>query len=160
MNDQTSSTILAAIIGAIVGAVIQSFLPPYSLRLLFSRNPNNRSLVGYIDSYWGPAEETHRFHEVIIISKQRGTMVWGKATRDDEPDKSWDVEGRYDGDYIQMLYFPSKESPNKDFLDYGCYFLKKNTTGIFCGFSTGFGPDEENGKDSLSTDYHEMIRRR
>lgn len=161
MDNETKLAIIAAIIGAIVGAIIQSLLIPNLITIFFSRIKKKESLAGVWDSYWGPTEkESHKFHEVINIKKQKGNRIWGRATRQEEPDKVWDIEGRYDRDYIQMHYFPSKEAKDKDFLDYGSYFLKRNAIGVFCGFSAGFGPDEVNGHDNLSTSYHEMSRRK
>jgi hypothetical protein len=144
--------------GVIVGAIIQSLTPPNALKLLLTRTPKRKSIVGDWDSFWGPtAQEVRKYRETITITAQRGDSVWGKAVRPDEPDKAWDIEGRCEGDYIQMLYFPAKEAKDRDFQDYGSYFLKKKANGVYSGFSTGFG---KRGEDSLSTDFHEMVRRK
>jgi hypothetical protein len=62
---------------------------------------------------------------------------------------------------LQMFYSPSRSSKDTDFQDYGCYFLKKRSRGAeYEGRSTGFGPSDKTGKDELSVDHHEMIKRK
>lgn len=160
MSSEFALTLLIGLICAVVGAIVQALIPPNALSLVFSGTPKRKSIVGEWDSWWGPTPDKVRTsYETISITKQRGDRVWGKSTRPDEPDKVWDIEGRCDGDYIQMHYFPAKESRNRDFLDYGCYFLKRKAKGIYVGFSAGFGPSEMDGEDSLSTDYHKIERK-
>jgi hypothetical protein len=155
------SAIWAAVIvacGAIIGAVVQALLPPNSLSRLFSRTDKRKSLVDEWDSFWGQSlGDVRKNRETITITSQIGDRIWGKASRVNEPDKAWNIEGRCEGDYIQMLWFPAKEAKDKDFQDYGCYFLKKKANGVYAGFSCSFG---KGGEDNLTTDNHEMVRRR
>jgi hypothetical protein len=164
MNDIILSAIIvggSTIIGALIGAVIQARLPTNDLTLWLTRTPKRKRILGTWNSYWGPTpDKVREYNEVITITRQKGERVWGKAIRLNEPSKTWDIEGRVEGEFLQMLYFPAKESTNTDFLDYGCYILKKQASGKFTGFSTGFGPSETTGEDSLSTDCHEMVRRK
>jgi hypothetical protein len=61
-----------------------------------------------------------------------------------EPDKEWEIEGRYDGHLLQLFWYPSQSSPNKYFRDYGCYFFEELTDGSFEGYAVGL--DWETGK--------------
>lgn len=155
------SAIWAAIIGVfgiIIGIIVQALLPPNSLSLLLSRTDKRKSLIDEWDSFWGPSlADVRKNREIITITNQKGDRIWGKASRENEPDKAWNIEGRCEANYIQMLWFPAKEAKDQDFQDYGCYFLKKKASGVYAGFSCSFG---KGGEDNLSTDHHEMARRR
>jgi hypothetical protein len=153
-----NSTIIAAIIGLVgivVGAILKEVLPK-----LLSRGPKGHSLLGDWDSSWGPFPSGPLTqYETLTIHQQRGFTIAGTSTRAEQPDKKWKVEGRYDGTFLQMYYFPSKDSKDTDFLDYGCYFLKRKAAGNFEGYSTGFGAyDEEISKEGITADYHVMTR--
>ena len=157
-------TIIAAIIGVLgvfIGAVLKEVLPGSLVVQWFSRTPKNHNLIGDWKSSWGPLPDGPlAYHEVLTIHRQRGVNISGTASRDEQPEKKWQVEGRYDGMFLQMYYYPSGNSRNVDFLDYGCYFLKRKADGSFEGFSTGFGPfDEESSKEGITTDYHVLKRK-
>ncbi|MDO8095081.1 MAG: hypothetical protein Q6360_16500 [Candidatus Brocadiales bacterium] len=92
------------------------------------------------------------------VSDVNNKIILGNAVSVEEPDKVWDVEGRYHGRFLQMIYFPSHSAKNIDFLDYGCYFFDQDANGNFIGFSTGFGSDPQIRAGSISTDHHEMKR--
>jgi hypothetical protein len=157
-----SPTVIAAIIGllgVIVGAFLNATLP--MLIQSFGRTAKRHSLVGEWDSSWGklphgPLEH----HEILKITKQHGVEVSGIARRIEQPGKEWEVKGRYDGTFLQMYYYPSANAKNIDFLDYGCYFLKRRADGSFEGFSTGFGTDDyEPSQEGITTEFH-MLKRR
>lgn len=148
-----------ALVGAIIAAIVQTQLPPDLIPSIFTRKSGPNVLLGKWDSSWGPsAEEIEKEHETITITRQSGTRIWGTARRAtaDDKDKEWELNGRFDGHFLQMLYYPSKNSPNKDFLDYGCYFFKKQGDGTMKGYSAGFGSDK--GVDSVTAE-HALMRR-
>ena len=146
--------------GAVAGAIVQALFPPNSISLTLRRVPRSSRMIGAWDSWWSPdPANLKRFHEVIKITKQHGDRVWGQSTRDEEPNKLWELAGRYDGHYLQLYYYPSRTSPDSDFLDYGCYFLVKRTDGTLVGYSAGLGPTEDTGADSLTADNHLMKRK-
>ena len=153
---------LIAVGGALVGALIIAQLPPdyRKLRIFGYVVPQNR-ILGKWNSWWGPTEDRVKAHnEVINFTDQHKDRLWGIATREQEPNREWELFGRFDGHYLQLVYFPSQNSVNPNFLDYGCYFLKRQADGSFKGFSAGFGPDEDTGADSLTTEcsYMEQVK--
>lgn len=159
-----NATIIAALIGLagiIIGAILKEVLPGSLVVQWFSRTAKGHNLVGEWDSSWKTLPDGQlTYHEVLKIDRQRGVRISGTVLRDEQPDKKWEVEGRYDGMFLQMYYYPSRSSKNVDFLDYGCYFLKRKADGSFEGYSTGFGTyDEEISKEGITTDYHVLKRR-
>lgn len=155
----TAALIAAA--GAVAGAVVQAVVPGSSMMGWLKGRSTPHRLLGTWDSAWGPLPAGPvRYHELITITSQRGLRLRGFATRPEQPEKKWEVEGRYDGQFLQMYYFPSPSSRNSDFLDYGCYFLRRRADGSYAGYSAGFGNYDENTEDEgTSADYHEMRRR-
>ena len=149
---------LIGVVGVIIGAVLQAALPGSTLVARLSGKPKGHSLVGAWKSSWGPLPGgPPNSSEHLTISRQRGDRLWGHITRDEELDRVWDVEGRYDGQFLQLLYFPSRKAKDPDFLDYGCYFFRRRADGSFVGYSTGFGEHQQG--EGISTDYHELRRR-
>jgi hypothetical protein len=153
-----SPTIVAALIGLIgisLGAVLNEVLPRWLMR-----GPKGHSLLGDWDSSWGPYPEGPlNQREILTIESHRGDQVTGSSHRPEEPDKKWKVEGRYNGTFLQMYYFPSSDSKDTDFLDYGCYFLKRKAAGNFEGISSGFAAyDEDLSKEAITADYHVISR--
>jgi hypothetical protein len=151
-------TIVAALVGLLgipLGVVLKEMLPRW-----LSRGPKGHSLLGDWDSSWGPYPEGPlNQHEILTIESQHGFQIFGSSHRPEEPDKKWKVEGRYDGTFLQMYYFPSSDSKDTDFLDYGCYFLKRKAAGNLEGYSTGFGAYDENlSKEAITADYHVIHR--
>ncbi len=145
-----------AIIGAIIGAILNHVLPDSKFVQWFKSKSGRHSLVADWKSSWGPLPEGPlKYQETVKIYRQRGFDIWGTATRNDEPKKKWELRGRFSDQFLQMYYFPSKDSKDIDFLDYGCYFLKKTADGSFKGYSTGFG---KTSSDNITTDYHELRR--
>jgi hypothetical protein len=148
----------ATVLGAVIGGI---FVNPRILDGLFSRR-KFENLLGEWDSSWSDESDPDKMHrEIVQITKQRNDRIWGVATRDSEPDKKWELEGFYQGQFLLILYSPSHEAKNKTFLDYGCYFLQRKGNGQFKGFSTGYGSDELNpdAEDKISTDPHVLRRR-
>lgn len=160
MTEGTLNAIIGAG-GAVIGAIIAGlFKYPRIFDSLFSRR-SFENLVGEWDSTWidEMAEKDHS--EVIKITRQRNDRIWGVATRQKEPDKKWELEGFYQGQFLLILYSPSRDAKNQTFLDYGCYFLQRKGNGQFKGFSTGYGANESDSdaEDTISTDRHILSRR-
>lgn len=150
-------TIVGAIIGAVLGFLLQETL---SGSKIFNKISGHSQIAGTWDSSWGPLPAgPPGHHETLVIDRQRGDRIWGTAIVDKQPDKKWNVEGRYDGQFLQLYFYPSDKSTNKDSFDYGCYFLKRRAHGDFTGFSSGFGVDDDDPKkETIYIDYHEMRR--
>jgi len=102
----------------------------------------------YINGKTKPSQQ-----ERLFITEQRrakeGVRLKGFITVDPEPDKRWWIEGIYNGKFLQIFYYPSEESDDKWFLDYGCYFFEVKNDGHFEGYSIGCEWDDE--KISLAT---------
>jgi hypothetical protein len=156
-----TATITIGIIGAAVGAIVGAFsraaadsMIPKNLLDRLARRPAPRNRIGgEWDSWWGSdKEQVKANHEVITIVEQRGERLWGTARRDEEPGKEWELEGRFDGQHLQMIYYPSEKSSNTNFLDYGCYFFVRHASGTMDGLSIGRGPN----KDGSDTTEHEF----
>jgi hypothetical protein len=116
------------------------------------------NLVSPWDSTWyeGPKKRGEKSHEYLEIYRQEGYEIFATATRKKEPDKKWEIRGRWDGFFLQMYWFPSSDSKKRfDSLDYGCYFFERKGDGSFVGFSTGYGKRK---KPKIATDYHELKR--
>ncbi len=151
------SEVLAAIIAgssAIVATIINKIFPD-SIVGVFRKIPHGGSLKGTWKSSWGPLPEGNlKYTETVKIIQQRGFEVKAIATRtENNIQRKWELRGRYDGQFLQLYYFPSKEMI--DILDYGCYFLKKKADGSFTGYSTGFGNNDDGVSDEgITTDYH------
>jgi hypothetical protein len=93
--------------------------------------------------------------ESLIITKQKGSKIFGFITMDNEPDKKWEFEGNFTGRFLQLFYFPSKDAEDKLFLDYGCYFFDMLGDGTFDGYSVGFMWNE----NKTSVAKHKLKRR-
>ena len=155
-----NSTIIAALIG-FAGVIITAIFTPGSVLLdLLKRSPKLHNIKGAWLSFWGPTQSSkNKYSEDIIITNQKGLEIKGSAVQHNSPGKKWELRGRYDGQFLQMYYYPSKESKNIDFLDYGCYFLKRMADGSFEGYSTGFGLDEGGMSESTTIDHHSLKRK-
>ena len=85
--------------------------------------------------------------ERVFITEQRrakeGIRIKGYITFDPDPNKKWWIEGIYSGKFLQILYYPSEESSDAWFIDYGCYFFEANNTGQFIGYSVACESDDE-----------------
>lgn len=148
--------ILCGASGISIGAVFQALREPNYLSKRLSFTPKRNNVQGTWKSFWGDTEsEVRTNEEKIEIIKQRGARVWGRATRRDEPRKIWSIEGRHENDCMMLVYSPAKESKDQDFLDYGCYFLKREPDGLYKGFSTTFG---KGGAQHVAIDWHQMER--
>ncbi len=96
-----------------------------------------------------------------MVTSQRGQRIEGHITRSTahEPARRWFIEGRYDGLFLQIIYFPAPDNANADFLSHGCYFFTRKADGSFSGYSTGYDVDEETSTtEGVVTDFHVLIR--
>ncbi len=141
--------VIAAVVGAVLFAVWQS-----GYRHITGYLSRNKAIKGKWDSWWGPTiQERKKYHEVIEITEYDAERVRGRAKRDSEPGKEWELEGRFDGHYLQMVYYPSKRSQRPNYTDYGCYFFIPEGRDTMIGLSCGKGPDEETGKETLTAEH-------
>ena len=146
---------------ALLGVVFSALLPTHAFfNRLFNQIEASKRLVGTVwDSSWEKASESGPvYHEELTFTRQLGDKVWAQATRREEPQKLWECEGRYDGKYLQLYYWPSPRSQDPNFLDYGCYFLVRQGDGRMKGYSSGHGPDEKSQEDTLDSDKHLLVR--
>src|SRR5258708_28696898 len=101
--------VIAALIGAvgvIIGAALKEVFP--LIVRLFSRPAKGHNLIGTWDSAWGHLPSGPPIHhETLTFERQQGVDVSGTAVRDEQPQKKWEVQGRYDGVFLQMYYYPS-----------------------------------------------------
>jgi hypothetical protein len=137
------SDVLAAIIGAVatvVGAAIGALLGRSDFLDKLFRGSKFTSITGKWESTWVDLNEagktSHR--ENFVITRQRGSRIYGYITMEEEPDKKWEFEGNFSGRFLQLFYYPSKDAEDKLFLDYGCYFFDMLGDGTFVGYSVGF----------------------
>jgi hypothetical protein len=139
-------TILSGIIGAIgtvVGAVLGAILARSEVIDNIFRRNKFLNLVGKWESVWKDLGNKNSAwsKELLIVERQKGSRIWGHIEMESEPDKRWDFEGNFSGRFLQLMYYPSKNSDNKLFLDYGCYFFELQGDGTFQGYSIGFSWD-------------------
>jgi len=156
-------SIIAALIGlggVFFGAYLNVILPDSPLYYLLTKTKRRNNLRGVWLSEWGPLSESMtKFNEDLEIYRQRGSDIWARASRHEEPTKKWEVKGRFDGQFLEMYYYPSNKAKNIDFIDYGCYFVQRKADGSFEGFSVGFGKFDEGPGEGITTDFHKMKRK-
>ena len=127
---------LFAVAAAILGAIAGRSDLPERLR----RGNLVWSLRGEWDSEWVPPGETGtKKRELLVISKQNGSRVYGHITYDPDKGRRWDFEGQFSGRFLQLIYYPTPKVQAKNpFLDYGCYFFEMSGDGSFAGHSVSF----------------------
>ena len=161
-----SPEIVAALIGlagSAIGGLATHFLPTLPLFHRLSSKTRHHSVVGDWDSSWGPLPSGPIKHtEFLRIEKQRGQQVEGYFEKDDLPNRRWHVEGRYDGLFLMLFYWPAEDSKDRDFLSHGCYFLTRKADGSFEGYSSGYGEgdDPDDKAEGISSDFHVLRRKK
>lgn len=159
MDAQITAALITVGAGAI-GGIAMLVIPNMRWFERLTSKHGKHSLVGTWISEWGPLPKGPVLHkELLTITTHRREEIHGFITRESETEHRWLVQGRYDGRFLQLLYFPAPDSADQDFLAHGCYFLQRSA-GIFTGYSTGYGPDDNDPlTDEVSTDFH-IIKRR
>jgi hypothetical protein len=160
MDPQITSAVITAVAG-VVGAVLATVLPNTRwFQNLISKH-GAHSLLGSWVSEWGPLPSGPvRQRENLIITKHVGERIEGYITRDTEQEHRWLIEGRYDGRFLQLLYFPAPDSEDPDFLSHGCYFFERRANGAFVGYSTGYGElDDDPSTEETNTEFHTLKRK-
>lgn len=125
MDPTILSGIIAAV-GTVIGAVLGTILARSEvIDDLFRRN-KFLNVRGKWQSSWKELsnESSNPSKELLVIERQKGSKIWGYIEMESEPDKRWDFEGNFNGRFLQLMYYPSRKSDNKLFLDYGCYFFE------------------------------------
>ena len=153
---------IGAIFAALLGAWAQSWFSSRAARRhkqAEQPEPVDHSIKGPWKSAWGklPSGPTAN-EERLMVTEQDGLRIRAHATMKSQPNKKWDIEGRYDGRILQLYYYPSRDAKDKDSMDYGCYFLQRDTSGRFSGVSAGYGTEDDGTPNAIFTDYHEMTR--
>ena len=152
-------SLVAAVVGALVQAFASRFIDWWKERKNEKRQPAQPDIRGDWNSQWGPLPAGPlKYSEVIHITHQEGMKVAGWVSMKAEPGKIWIVEGRFDGQFLQMYYYPKDDLAN--FIDFGCYFFVRQPEGKFIGHSSGFGNYVPGEAPETSTDYHELSRHR
>jgi hypothetical protein len=153
------STWIPEVVAAVAGAFLYA-AAYYIFRAIAGYLSRNKAIKGKWDSWWGPTvDDVKRYHEVIEITDYSVERIRGRAKRDSEPGKEWELEGRFDGHYLQMYYYPSKRSKRPNYTDYGCYFFVPEGRDSMVGLSCGKGPDEDTGKETITTE-HCLIKKK
>src|SRR5579871_673868 len=134
MDSKTQSALIGAG-GAVLGAAVGALIGKIDSTDIFGKQVSN--IKGDWESTWTSKDDPSKSgRETLTISKQRGTRVHGRITYEKDIAKKWEFEGRFSGQFLQLYYYPSKES-RVAFLDYGCYFFELRSTGDFEGYSVG-----------------------
>lgn len=151
--------VTVAVFCVILGGVLREVLPGSKLIALLTGKRSGHRIVGAWESTWGePPDGPFNQKEKLVITKQGRERVSGYVTREDQPKWKWEIDGRYDGHFLQLNYFPARDADDSDFLDYGCYFFTRRADGSFSGYSTGFGPYDEKPGEGLSIKIHRLQR--
>ncbi|MBA5872350.1 MAG: hypothetical protein GDA68_20470 [Nitrospira sp. CR2.1] len=138
MDDSIGAALIGAI-GLIAAAIISR---ESILSRLISRS-DVPSIAGKWDSSWEDCDgdtPNDYCRETLVIESQCGKRVKGHILMHTQSskDKRWDIEGRFDGRFLQIIYWPSNLADNKHFVDCGCYFFELKGDGSFKGFSIGY----------------------
>jgi hypothetical protein len=160
-----SSDIVAAFITAtsgIAGALLAVVLPRATWFERLTSKHGKHSLLGTWISEWGPLPEGPvSSTESLTITKHRREQVSGYITWETHNSRKWLFEGRYDGRFLQLIYFPAPDSEDRDFLSHGCYFFERAANGTFVGYSTGYDADDgDPNTPECRTDFHTLRRKR
>ncbi|MDD4506186.1 MAG: hypothetical protein PHE60_07440 [Sulfurospirillaceae bacterium] len=132
-----TSTLVATVLGAVVGRT-------KFVERIFQRSKYQRLIGTKWESIWHEDNvdgSTVEFKEVFEFTWQRTDKVGGTITSGHYPDMKWTIEGDYNERFLRLFWQPSDDSPNKYFLDYGCYFLERNGNGTFTGYAIGFSSE-------------------
>lgn len=88
MDDKIIAALIG-LVGIVVGAILKEVLPNSKLVNWLSGKPTRHNLTGEWVSSWGPLPNGPvKYQEVLEIERQRGDKVWGKITKNDEPEKN------------------------------------------------------------------------
>jgi hypothetical protein len=148
-----------ALLCVVLGAILREILPGSRFVARLAGKPTGHNILGTWESTWGePPDGPFDRKENLVVSTQRREHVAGYVTREDQPRRKWEIDGRYDGHFLQLNYYPARDATDTDFFDYGCYFLTRHTDGTFSGYSTGFGPYDEKPGEGLSIKIHRLQR--
>lgn len=119
----------ALIVGgcAIVAAVIQ----------LRGRKPSESALsaseyqlIGNWQFDWWYREKPDEvFSDFLSVTRHEGFQLSGYLFENGAPLKRWDFQGRFDGRFLQTLYYPAKES-GAEFVSTGCNLLERKGRGF------------------------------
>lgn len=156
MNPQVQAALIA-VLGVIFGAILQATLPGSSFATRLAGKPQGHRLNGLWTSSWGEIGSQNLTHKsTLTITRHSGTTVTGHVSDSQFPARKLAIEGRYENDVLLMHYFPAPDAEDKDFIDYGCYFLRRQADGSFRGYSVGF-PLTDSSLDAC-LDVHELRR--
>ncbi|MDA1277302.1 MAG: hypothetical protein O2960_25120 [Verrucomicrobia bacterium] len=160
MDAQITAALITAVAGA-AGGILALVIPNTRWFERLTSKHGKHSLLGTWISEWGALPRGPVQHkELLTITKHRGEHIAGYITRDVETEHRWLVEGRYDGRFLQLLYFPAPDSEDSDFLGHGCYFFERSASGTFVGYSTGYGTDDNDPTtEDVTTDFHTIKRK-
>ena len=127
------ATIIAGVLGGIVGR-------SETWDRLVARNRFPRLVGTRWESSWSDMVDgaRHCEKEIFEFTSQKRNRVFGCIAMDAYPDLRWEIEGDYNERFLRLLWHPSKEAPNKFFVDYGCYFFERQGDGSFKGYAIGF----------------------
>lgn len=112
---------------------------------LLSRNRAS-TLAGTIwESQWNETDSDGRSvtrSETFRFEKQLKNRVLGTIEMPQYPTRKWVIDGDYNDRFLRLFWTPSKDSPDRFFLDYGVYFFERHGDGIFGGYAVGFDAEE------------------
>jgi hypothetical protein len=146
---------LFAVAAAILGGIAGRSDLPERLR----KGHLRLNLRGEWDSVWQATEEgvEAKKRELLVVTRQAGSRVYGHINYDPEPRHKWEFEGQFSGRFLQLIYFPTPSVQSAEpFLDYGCYFFEMQGDGSFEGYSVAFVWD----KNRTEVTKHWLYRRK
>ncbi len=131
--------IIVGVVGAL-STIIAAVIGRSDLLDKIMNSTNFPRITGSWESLWSETQNDTelKFREIIHITKQRGSKIYGYITMESEMDKKWDIYGDYNGRFLRIFWHPSKDADDKLFLDSGCYFFELQGNGSFNGYATGF----------------------
>ena len=130
-------TSTATVTGAVIGV---TFGRSDWYQKIVARNPFPELGGTRLESTWTNVIDgkPRQYKECIEIKSQKRGRLYGCVTMDENPAFRWDVEGDYDGRFLRLFWHATPDSPNKFFLDRGCYFFERQGDGTFKGYSIGY----------------------
>jgi len=133
------STLVASVVGA-TATIFAGFLGRSGvLEALFRGRRYPKLPMEWISTWVDMEDQERKQHkERFFITKQKGARVYGHILYDTAPEKRWEFEGNFTGQFLQLFYYPSEKADDKLFQDYGCYFFEFRGT-EFVGYSVGYG---------------------
>ena len=126
---------VAAIAAAIIGGLVTN---PTFFKDLFASKKLKRFIGNWDCEYkdFKVADEVR--HELLKFEKIKGAKIYGRILSESYSGRDCELEGYFNGRFLQINYHPSDHSESLLIEDFGCYFLEVMSNGVLKGYAIGY----------------------